>query len=543
MSESIEKVDVVIIGAGPSGAVLAWRLATAGFKVTCLEQGDWVDQDSLLSDRDTAELAWMERWNPDPRVRKAPADYPVVNGGASIMPAMANGVGGSMIQWAAMWHPLLPSDFRVKTLDGVADDWPIDWHEMVPYYERATKEMAVSGLGDDPAYPDMASAPNPPLPIGMAGYCAAHGLASLGRHWWPGSNAIASRRYGAVSQCELRGVCIIGCPSRAKATPGAVYWPLAEEAGAKLVTGARVFEVNTDPQGRATGASYIGRDGIRTEQKAGVVIMAANAIGTSRLLLLSKSARFPDGLANDSGLVGKNLMQHPYATVRAVVEDGIESWKGPFGEGIYSLEYAETQADRGFVRGTKWMTSPGQGPVVTFANAVESLEHDDFDKAWGRPLMQRLTEDCGQTFTWGIQCDDLPEEHNCVDLDESVVDSDGIPAPRIRYTVSENSERMLKFNIDRCLEAVEASGAKRTYVKPLWDGGIGHALGTARMGTDPTGSVVDPWGRSHDVENLFVVDSSVFVTGGSANPGATIIALAHRFADQMIANRSNQVTA
>jgi choline dehydrogenase-like flavoprotein len=214
----------------------------------------------------------------------------------------------------------------------------------------------------------------------------------------------------------------------------------------------------------------------------------------------------------------------------------LDSWKGPFGQGIYSLEFAETDQDHDFVRGTKWMTSPGQGPFaayqeVTARVAVRDLRTHDL-----------VRERFDHSVVLGIQCDDLPEPDNRVELDATVTDSHGLPAPRISYRLSENSRRMLLFNLARAREALTASGATAMATTELWPTGIGHVLGTARMGWEADTSVVGVDGQAHDVPNLYVVDTSVFVTGGSMNPGATTIALAHHFADQMLATRGRSLS-
>ena len=534
--------DVLIIGAGASGSVAALGLATAGFEVVCLEQGDWVGPGDYMSAQPEAELAWIERWNPDPNVRRGPGDYPLT-GEADVRPVMYNGVGGGLVQWAAMWQPLLASDFRAYTLDGVADDWPIGWGDLADSYAQVARDMSVSGLGGDPALPEMDPYPNPPISIGKIGRVAADGMDRLGWHWWPGANAIASRRHGNLQACQRRGTCMTGCPENAKATPSLTHWPAAQAAGARLVTGARVTEIPVDQRGRARGAVYRDRDGVEHFQPAQVVMMAANAVGTARLLLLSASPRFPDGLANSSGLVGRRLMQHPYRTVTAVFEEPLESWQGPWGQVIYSLEFAETHPDRDFVRGTKWMVMPHGGPMFAVAEYQGAHGHAGFDAVWGANFHRAAVEVLGHAFTWGIQAEDLPEEHNRVILDSEVCDSSGLPAARIEYRVSENTRRMLEFNVARAVEAAEASGAVSTYGSDIWPTGIGHVLGTTRMGDDPQNSVVDRWCRAHDVPNLYMIDGGVFVTGGSANPTATIMANARRVVDHMIEARSSQAVA
>ncbi len=530
---------VLIIGAGASGSVAAARLAAAGFKVVCLEQGDWVGPGDYMSAQPEAELAWVERWNPDPNARRGLADYPLT-GDADVRPVMYNGVGGGLVQWAAMWQTLLASDFRVRTLDGIADDWPIGWGDLADCYAQVARDMSVSGLGGDPALPEMDPYPNPPIPIGKIGRVAAEGMDRLGWHWWPGANAIASRRHGNLQACQRRGTCMIGCPENAKATPSLTHWPSAQAAGASLVTGARVTEIPVDEQGRVRGAAYLDRDGVEHFQPAQVVMLAANAVGTARLLLLSASPRFPDGLANSSGLVGRRLMQHPYRTVTVVCEDPLDSWQGPWGQVIYSLEFAETHPERDFVRGAKWMVMPHGGPMFAAAEYQEAHRHDGFEAVWGANFHRAADEVFGRAFTWGIQAEDLPEDDNRVTLDPTMCDSSGLPAAHVEYRVSENTRRMLDFNVARAVEAAEASGAVSTLVRDVWPTGIGHVLGTTRMGNDPQTSVVDRWCRAHDVPNLYVIDGGVFVTGGSANPTATIMANALRVTDHLIEARASQ---
>ncbi len=531
--------DVLIVGSGASGSVAAVRLAGAGFSVVCLEQGDWAQTADYMSATPEAELAWVQRWNPAPNVRANQADYPLT-GDADIRPVMYNGVGGGLVQWAAMWQPLLVSDFRVRSLDGVADDWPISWDDLAPHYASVAHEMSVSGLAGDPALPELGVYPNPPIAIGKVGQAAAAGMDRLGWHWWPGANAIASRRHGKLQACQRRGTCMTGCPESAKATPSLTHWPAALAAGADLITGARVAEIPLDKRGRAIGAVYLDAAGNQHFQRAQVVILAANAVGTARLLLLSKSARFPDGLANSSGLVGRRLMQHPYRTVTAVCEEPLESWQGPWGQSIYSLEFAESHPSRDFVRGAKWMVMPHGGPMFAVAEYHEAHRHEGFEAIWGESFHRATAELLGHSFTWGIQAEDLPEEHNRVVLDPDVCDSSGLPTARIQYRVSENSRRMLDFNVARAVEAAEAAGATQTLVREIWPSGIGHVLGTTPMGNDPASSVVDRWCRAHDVPNLYVIDGGVFVTGGSANPTATIMANAQRVTDHLIGTRTSQ---
>jgi choline dehydrogenase-like flavoprotein len=352
----------------------------------------------------------------------------------------------------------------------------------------------------------------------------------LGWHWWPGSNAIASQAYGRLAPCVRRAVCPLGCPEGAKGSFDITVWPDAIAAGARLVTGARVSRVTTNDRGLATGVEWIDRDGKARHQAAEIVILAANGVGTSRLLLLSESERFPDGLANSSGLVGRRLMMHPYSAVAGVYGEGLDSWLGPNGQTVYSAQFMETDWDRGFPGGAKWEVSSVTGPISLLGcyGGLPATERT------GARLHEIVRRGLGNAFTWGISIEDQPDGENRVTLDPELKDSGGLPAPKIHYHVSDHSKQALAWNVERAIEAHQAAGA--TEVFPVDRGpDLGwHLLGTARMGEDPDTSVVDPFGRAHDVPNLFIVDGSVFVTAGAANPTSTIAALALRAAEHML---------
>jgi choline dehydrogenase-like flavoprotein len=528
-----ERADVLVIGAGASGAVVTRRFAEARFRVVCLEQGSWHDASDYPGADSPWELLLAKQWHPDPNARGLPEDYPCEVSGAEISPLMFNAVGGSTIHYSGIWSRLAPSDFRVRTLDGVGDDWPISYEELLPYYERLDVEMGVAGLGGDPAYPPGAPPPLPPHPIGEHGRRAALGMNRLGWHWWPGTNAIASRPYGRLAQCQRRATCVTGCPTGAKASTDLTHWPVAVGHGARLVTGARVREIVLDAKGRGRGAVYLDRAGREHLQEADVIVLAANGIGTPRLLLLSASNRFPSGLANSSGLVGKRLMLHPAATVLGVYEDELQSWLGPAGQLIGSMEFYETDSSRGFHRGAKWDAIPGFGPQLLLGR----LPVDD---TWGPAIHESVRALVGRAFDWFLTVEDRPDEANSVALDPALADRDGIPAPRITYRLSEESRAALDFNIARAIEAHDASGSVQTIVSRVHADCGWHLMGTARIGSDPASSVCDPFGRTHDVANLFVVDGSTFVTSGATNPTATICAFALRCAEHVIETAGSQ---
>ena len=528
-----EAVDVLIVGAGAAGAALAWSLAETRMNILCLEQGDWMDP----SQYPTAGMDWEVRRFGDfglsPNSRGRPEDYPVNDSESPISASMFNAVGGSTILYAAHFPRFHPGDFKVRTLDGVADDWPMDYARLEPYYDLNARMMGVAGLSGDPAYPPK-DLPLPPVPLGKLGEKLAQGFNHLGWHWWPSDSAIATQEYEGRAPCIHLGPCITGCAQGAKGSTDVTYWPAAVRQGVRLETRCRVREISVGENGMADGVIYYDADGIEHRQRAEIVVVACNGIGTPRLLLNSRSKQFPDGIANSSGLVGKNLMFHPYAMVTGVFDEPLEGYKGPTGCCIMSQEFYETDASRGFLRGYTFETLRGLGPLSTALMGMSSGR-----VPWGAGHHEAYRELWDRTAGAVVICEDLPEEHNRVTLDPELADSNGIPAPKISYRLSDNSRKMLDHCVARGRELLEASGAKQTSAEaPLAVAGW-HLMGTARMGTDPSRSVVNEWGRCHDVRNLFIVDGSIFVTAAAVNPTNTIQALALYIGDQIKSNLAN----
>jgi choline dehydrogenase-like flavoprotein len=301
---------------------------------------------------------------------------------------------------------------------------------------------------------------------------------------------------------------------------------MAIRAGVELKTNCRVREITVGNDGMATGAIYYDENGEEQHQTANMVVVAANGIGTPRLLLNSTSNLFPDGIGNSSGLVGKNLMFHPYAAIEARFEQELDGIRGPT-KGIWCHEFYETDPSRDFVRGFSFEMHRGHGPISTAVNGM--LSHRI---PWGKGHHKAYAEVVDRVMAIAAVCEDLPELHNEVLLDPELADPDGIPAPKVNYRLSENSKRMLAFAVERGKEVFNAAGAREimSTQAPMPDAGW-HNLGTARMGADPSTSVVNEWGRSHDVKNLFVIDGSLFVTSAAVNPTSTIQALALYIAD------------
>jgi choline dehydrogenase-like flavoprotein len=536
MTTRNDTADALIIGAGPTGAVAAKRLAESGIKVVVLEQGDWPDYSKARAGHADYEITADRDWSANPNRRQAPADYPISDTDSDIAAVMYNAVGGSSVIFAAHWQRNMPSDFCVRTLDGVGDDWPLTYEDLQPYYERVEEDFGISGLVGDPAFPPGKGPPLPPAPLAPMGRRVAAAHNRLGWHWWPAPNAIATRPYKNLQPCTQRATCMWGCVEGAKGSADRTHWPGNVSLGVRIITGARVRRLETNGRGLATGAMYADRAGAEHFQAANVTILAANGIGTPRLLLASANSKYPSGLANSSDLVGRRLMMHPFGTVVGLFDDDLGSTHGFWGQHLHSLEFYETDTSRGFVRGAKWGLQPTGGPVAM----TRSYPWGEENAIWGSGFHDGIRKRLGHSAMWGIIAEDLPDDENRVVLDPVLKDANGIPAPKIIYRMSENSYRLLKFHLARARESLKAAGAYETVVAPLIRETGWHLLGTTKMGPDPQTSVVNPWGRCHDIPNLFIFDGSIWPTSSGMNPTATIAAMSLWCAEHLVQNRSNQ---
>lgn len=523
--------DVLIIGAGPSGGAAALRLVQAGLSVVCLEQGEWPDRAAFRGGEPDWELTSMKQWSCDPNVRQSPADYAIDESDADVTIANFNGVGGGTVLFNAVWPRMTPNNFRSRSVAGYGDDWPFGYEELLPYYERTDREVGVSGLGGNPIYPPGQEPPLPPLPIFEGGLRMARALAKLDWHWWPETNAILSTSYDGRNQCVARGTCMTGCGEGAKGSADLTYWRHVRSLGGTVITGARVGRIVLDQSGLAIGAEWYDRDGNGFLQTADVVLCAANGIGTPRLLLASAERRYPDGLANGSGLVGKNLMFHHSGFATGVFEESLESWHGHYGSWINSFEFYESSESHGAPGTCKWQLfgGSGQGPLVHTLGLGPN--------GWGEGHHQAIEQLLGKTLTWYLCVEDVALESNCVELSPTQADSSGVPIPVVHYTIPDQARQLFSWHLERAAESLRAAGADLV-VTPEWKPITGHYMGTARMGDDPNRSVVDRFGMSHEIPNLGVLDASVFVTSAGVNPTTTICALASRAADKLLERRA-----
>jgi choline dehydrogenase-like flavoprotein len=527
-------VDVVIVGAGVGGAIASTVLAEAGLRVVCLEQGSWTPRERFPHFDADWEWRRLNDWSTAANVRQWPQDYPIDT--EDEVTLMWNGVGGSSTVYTGTWPRFRPSDFRKGTEHGQQPDWPLTYEDLAPWYEANDRVCGISGVLGDPAIPAREPFQTGPLPPGSS-RAAMRGFEALGWHWWPMPNAILGEDFDGRPACNHCGNCQSGCPRGSLNSMTYSWWPRALRAGVELVENARVTRIETNENRLATDVEYVDpATGLRKVLAARHFIVSANGVGTPRLLLASASDSFPTGLANSSDHVGRNLMHHGLSIVEAWVDEPLETHKGFVSAQLICEEFAETDISRGFINGFTLHIVRMNG-----AGYQAHGSHSGNVAPWGRTHHDWFRTHFDHGF--GILCvgDDLPLPTNRVTLSESMIDSDGIPAPKITYGLHANDAAMMDYAVDRAVELAQAAGAidikvnrwrnaAGKYTPPAW-----HLLGTCRLGDDPATSVVDQWGRSWDVPNLSIMDGSVLPTGGAVNPTSTIGALTLRNATHLAA--------
>jgi choline dehydrogenase-like flavoprotein len=516
------KVEACIIGSGAAGGVVAKELGERGVSVVVLEAGRRFDP--LEDYSGTASNDWerAEDWSKF----RVPAMGTYVKGSKEypLTIHQAFGVGGTTLIYLA-YHPrMLPDDFRIYTLDGVGADWPITYEDLAPYYRKVELELGVSGQSGDPWSPPIEPYPNPPFEFSYANKILKRGFDKLGIRVWQMPRAILSRPFDGRPACIGAGTCASGCLTKAKSSVDVTYIPKAEATGrVEVRPESVVIRIEVDAGGKAKSVIYVDKDGLEHEQEAEVIIVSAGAVQSPRLLLASKSSRFPDGLANSSGLVGKYFMEHVAVRSTALFPERLDPFRGIPG-GAYSRDFAHTASTNAFARG--WKLSMTHGYVRGPASMA-----DYFVPGWGASHKDYMRRNFGHLAGVTAGGEQLPDERNRVELDPEVVDDYGVPVPRITLEPRENDKLMLVAMEKQVREIVEAAGATeilRMHYKP---GATSHYGGTCRMGDNPATSVLNSFCQSYDVPNLFVVDGSCLVTIGTSNPAPTIQAIATRAAE------------
>ena len=497
--------EVLIIGAGACGALVARRLAERGFSVVVLEAGQRYAPavDLANSEANAGKIMWAEPRN------FVGADF--------VMPKAGMGVGGGTLSWLGVMPRFQRDDFRARSTEGVGDDWPIGYDDLRPHYAQVEREFGVAGeCGPFAAEPY--ELPMPPHRMNWHAQLLARGARKLGAKPFAPPIAINSTARDGRPACIYCGWCGSGCPTDAKATAANTYLARAEAAGARVIPGAFARRVNYDgASGRVTGVEYLDSELREHRVTAKLVVLAAHAIETPRLLLMSSNQFFRDGLANSSGLVGKNFMSHPTWQVFGVFDEPVNAHKGMQMGHVMVQDFLRPDARRGCARGfilLSYMMTP-----VTFGN-LSGL-------TYGREFKDSLYE-YAHTAAWWAHAEGLPDERNAITLDDELKDQRGLPAARVSYEWGDNDVRLAAAARDKAAEMMAASGARK--VRTGLNYGA-HAMGSCRMGRDAKTSVVNEFGQTHDVKNLFICDTSVFVTGSGVNPTLTAMAIANRSAE------------
>ncbi len=506
-----EEVDYVIIGVGAGGGVLLQRLARAGFRVIGFDAGPFWDteRDWVSDEKGSHKLYWTEK-------RVTGGDNPLALGANNC----GQGVGGGTVHWASFTPRLHPSDFHTYSLDGVGVDWPISYADIKPYYELMELELPVSG----PAYypwGDPHGYAYGPHPMGGVGDALIRGCTQLGIGVSAGGPvAILEGSRGDRPHCIYRGFCIQGCKVGAKASTLITHVPDALANGAELRPNCMVARIDIGPNRRATGVTYIDAEGRERFQKAKAVVIAGYSIETPRLLLNSACSGFEAGLANSSGAVGRYLMAQAGNVVMGRFEQPVRMYKAPPANAL-TEEFYETDPHRDFARGFAIQTV---GPLpIAFAKQMAVAKG-----AWGWGL-RRVMMDYNHWAAFGLLGEILPHADNRVQL-AGERDRHGLPVAKVTFNLHDNDKKLVAFGKKKTEEVMWAAGAQEVVQETRY----AHLVGAARMGSDPATSVVDQFGRTHDVANLFVCDGSIMPTQGSANPGLTIMALSARIADYLI---------
>ena len=515
-----EEIDYCIVGLGSAGGVLLQRLAKAGFQVVGLEAGPFWDTelDWVSDEKGSHKLYWND-------LRITGGTDPLALGENN----SGKGVGGGSVHWAAFTPRFHPSDFRVYTQDGVGADWPISYDELKPYYELLEREIPIAG----PAYfpwGDPHGYPYGPHPLGGVGDVLVKGCTKLGiRVCAGGPVAILSGSHGDRPHCIYRGFCIQGCKVGAKASTLITHVPEAIRYGAEVRALSMASRISMRNRGRVDGVFYFDREGREHFQRAKAVIVCGYAIETPRLLLNSACHGHENGLANSSGTLGRYLMAQAGNVVLGRFPNLIRMYKAPPAHAL-TEEFYETDPKRDFARGFAIQTV---APLpVAFAKQMMVAKG-----AWGWG-MRRVMMDYNHWAPLGVLGEILPWPDNRVELAEER-DGFGLRVAKVTFNLHENDKKLIAFGKDKVMELMHAAGAEEVVQEARY----AHLVGACRMGADPSTSVVDKFGRTHDVSNLFVCDGSVLPTQGSANPGLTIQCLAARTADYLISQGTRIFTS
>jgi choline dehydrogenase-like flavoprotein len=512
-----EEADVLIVGAGAAGSVLAAKLAQTGKKVLVLEGGPgWRPEDLYNSQIWGRRLRWG-----GPAVHTAGKDPFGVGFNVGW------GFGGSALHHYGCWPRLGVEEFREHSLYGRARDWPIDYATLRPYYDRIQTEVGISGDTEKDVWrPPSAPFPLPALAISPHAEAIARGFAALGLRTAPQPLAINSRPYRGRPACQYDGWCDSGCSILALANPWAVYLPQAQRAGALCLAHSFVERVLLDRRKkRAKGVVFYDRDGRRCVAVGRLIILAAGAIHNARILLNSGQEGHTEGLANRNGLVGRYFTYHSNVSLVAEFSHETMNYLGPVGGTLYSMDDDEKQRAKGLPYGSQmWQIGLSVKPndILGFANWRPDLI--------GPPLVEFIEHRSKRMANMAALCQVESRPENRIELAEAR-DRFGVRLARVVTAMTDNDRALLKQSERQGLNILRAAGAF-----DAWTVGYGnsHTLGGTVMGSGTEDSVTDSYGFTHEICNLAIAGPGLFPTAGAVNPTFTLHALALRAAEYMV---------
>jgi choline dehydrogenase-like flavoprotein len=512
-----EKVDIVIVGAGASGSVYASVLAKAGKKVVLLDSGpDWQLSDLISSD------IWGRRIKP--------AGAPILLDGKNPMGYAAQagwGVGGAALHYFANFPRLLPTDFRMKSEHGRGNDWPIAYEDVAPFYDKVAREIGVSGdaRAEEKWRPAGEPYPMPPMKTFRNGDIWLKPLEASGIPMVPAPVGLTSVEFKGRPACIYDGWCHVGCPIGALANPQVTYLAEARKAGAEVRPWSTVTRVLTNQAGtRVTGVEYYDDKRQKQVQEASVVLLAAWSAQNPRLLLNSATDKHPKGLANASGLVGHFMMSHTVASTWAMFDEDVQNHMGTVAVQYMSYAHYPKTSHKGAFGSTFW--------TAGFALKTSDLAGSRGD-LFGNELadyMKRAARNLTGIKAFG---EELPVMENRVEL-TSEKDEFGVPLGKLTHTYEPDAVALWNANLQDGVKVAKAAGAKEAWAAR----GLvptAHLLGGTIMGTSAANSVVDSYGQSHEIPNLWIAGPGIFPTEGASNPTFTIFALSQRGAERMAA--------
>jgi gluconate 2-dehydrogenase alpha chain len=565
MANPLPKADVVIVGLGAAGGIAAYVLAKAGVKVVGIEAGPHLGVEEIISHYDEQDNGWdgqpkynkeVPTWRPDPKSPTAPPLVPPI--------LMANMVGGTTNHYGTQNWRLRADDFLIRstTVDKYGEsvlpagsaiaDWPLTYEELEPYYDQVEYLIGVSGKagnikgeivdGGNP-FESPRSREFPLPPVQKSGYTtlAAETMTELGYHPFPQPTAILSQEFDGRPACSYCGYCGMGCWNESKSSTLVTSIRKAEATGnLEIRANSRVMKILSNDKGQVTGVTYLDDKGQEQEQPAGVVILSTYIYENNRLLLLSTSDFYPNGLANNGGQVGKYYMSHAYVGRNGLFPGKrLNLWGGTSGQATAMDDLNGDHFDHtglGFIRGGVIFAGTGALPIGKSQTLAPSAPK------WGGAYKKWVHENADSVGSILAQVEPLAYDAYFMDLDPTKKDPLGVPVLRVTYDFGDNENAATTYLDDKLDEILKAMGATETWPSFPARTPVGinsHAYGGTRMGDDPATSVVDKYGLAHEAPNLMVLGGSTFPAVSGYNPTETIEALAWHAAEYLAKNLSS----